>query len=100
MAALAGKPALDRGEGVGLDADEAPLPLDPALDEAGALQHLQMARHGRRADREGPSDVADRQLAPRHQALDDREPRGIGEGGEDGIERRHAGQPGFISRSC
>src|SRR5436309_819906 len=65
---------------------QAELAVDALLDQAGALQHLQMPRYRRRRDVERFGDVADGLLALGEQALDDRAPGRIGEGGKDVIE--------------
>src|SRR5215475_10250288 len=54
------------------------LRLDPDADELGVLQHLQMLRHGRSADREPACDLARRQL-PLRQHLHDASALWVGE---------------------
>jgi hypothetical protein len=62
------------------------LPLDPALDETGSLQHLQVARDRRRADGKRRRDVADAEFSPSEQSLDDSPPRRIGKRCEQPVE--------------
>src|SRR5580693_7271856 len=90
MPPLAREPALDRRQRVGAHTHEAPLPLDPALDQAGALQDLQMPRDRRSADGKGRRDVADAELARGEQPLDNGAPRRIGERRENIVEWRGA----------
>jgi hypothetical protein len=59
----------------------APLRLAALLDEAGALQHLEMLRDRRQAHVEGGRQLGDRRLSP-GQASEDRAPGWIGESRE------------------
>ena len=86
MPSLAREPTLDRRQRVRAHAHKTPLPLDPALDQTGALQDLQMPRDRRSADIKGRRDLADTELARRQQPLDDRAPRRIGKGCENIVE--------------
>jgi hypothetical protein len=86
MPSLARKPALDRRQRVGTHAHQAPLPLDPAFNQAGALQDLQMPRDRRPADRKGRRDLADAEFARGQQPLDDCAPSWISECREDIVE--------------
>src|ERR1700726_4366678 len=86
MPPLARKPALDRRQRVGTHAHKTPLPLDPALDQAGPLQNLQMPRDRGPADGKGSRDLADAELARGQQPFDDRAPGRIGERREDIVE--------------
>ena len=96
MALLAREPRAERAQRLGPRAHHAELAVDALLDQAGVLQHLQMARDRGRRDAEGLGDLADGQVAAGEQALDDRAPRRIGEGGEDVVEVGCAG----IVRVC
>src|ERR1700719_3785926 len=86
MPPLARKPALDRRQRLGAHAHKTPLPLDPALDQAGPLQYLQVPRDRRSADGKGRRDLADAELARGQQPLDNRPPGRIGERGEKVVE--------------
>src|SRR4051812_30007178 len=68
-------------ERLGLQPAGAPLRLAAADDEAGALEHLQVARDRGEAHRERLGELVDSRLAL-GQAGQDLPPRGIGEGGE------------------
>src|SRR5439155_11949967 len=72
-----------------------PLCLAAALDQARALEDLEVLGHGRKADLEGLGQFQDRSFA-RGEAREDRAPRGIREGGEGAAEAigRHA--PGAV----
>src|SRR5215831_14734908 len=63
----------------------APLRLAAALDQPGALEHLQVLGHGGEAHIEGLGDLEHRGLA-RGEAREDRAPGRVGEGGEGGAE--------------
>src|SRR5436309_9444925 len=70
---------------LGLEAARPPLRVAAARNQAGALQHLQVLGDRRLAHRERLGQLRDRRLT-RRQAGEDRPPRGIGEGREDGVE--------------
>src|SRR3954469_14924366 len=86
MPPLARQPGLDRSQRVRAHAHEAPLPLDPALDQTGSLQHLQVTRDRRRANRKRRRDLADAEFSAGEQSLDDGPPRRIGERCEQSVE--------------
>src|SRR3954454_8279149 len=69
----------------GLDPARTPLRVASARDEAGALEHAQVLRHGRQAHVEGVREIRHRLLA-RREPREDRAPRRIGEGGKRGTE--------------
>src|SRR4051812_11560478 len=58
------------------------LPVASARDKAGALQHLQMLRHGRQAHREGYGDLLHGQIAVRRQAAQDSQPGRVAKRGK------------------
>src|SRR6266849_652211 len=62
-----------------------PLRLAAALDQARALEHLEVLGHGGQTDVEGLGQFQDRGF-PRGEARKDRAARGIGEGGEGAAE--------------
>jgi hypothetical protein len=86
MAMLALKPGLDRCECIAAHAYQAPLPINAPFDEAGALEHLKMARNRGCADIKPRGDVTDRELAFRCEPLDDGAARGIRKRGKHGVE--------------
>src|SRR2546427_4754320 len=94
-------PVGDVLERIGLQPARPPLRLAAALDQARALQHLEMFRNGGKADLEGLGQFQDRGFA-RGEAREDRPPRGIGEGGKGGAEAigRHVQWNRQLSRSC
>jgi hypothetical protein len=61
------------------------LSVAAALDQPGALEHLQVTRDRGQADRERLGQLVDRRLAVREPG-EDRAARGIGEGGEREVE--------------
>src|SRR3989440_1700984 len=78
-------PVGDVLERIGLEPAGPPLRLAAALDQARALEDLEVLGHGREADLEGLGQLQDRSLA-RGEAREDRPPSGIGEGGKRGAE--------------
>lgn len=83
MAPRAGEPAFDRRKGLRPNAQESPLPRDPALDQAGLLQYSQMSRYGRHADRERLRYLAARESLRLEQPFDNGASDRVGERGED-----------------
>ena len=61
------------------------LPLAAALDQPGALEHLEVTRDRGQAHRERRGQLVDRRL-PLREPREDRAARGVGEGGEGEIE--------------
>src|SRR6266568_3151899 len=78
-------PVGDALERIGLEPAGPPLRLAAALDQARALEHLQVLGDGGKADVEGLGEFHHRDFA-RGEAREDRAPRGVGEGGEGGAE--------------
>src|SRR6266853_2253258 len=78
-------PVGDVLERIRLEPARPPLRLAAALDQAGALEDLEVLGDGRKADVEGLGQFQDRGFT-RGEAREDRAPRGIGEGGEGGAE--------------
>jgi hypothetical protein len=68
-------------QGTGAKPADAPLCVDAPLDQAGTLQHPQMARHRRQRDIERLGESADRRFTPR-ESRQDRASRRIGERSE------------------
>src|SRR5262249_19363013 len=98
MLAMMRKPALNRFQGIGAYANEAPLPLDAPLDQPGVLQHLQVPGDRLGTDGESGRDLTDAELACRQQSFDDGAPRGIGERGKEIVQlqatcERHGRHP-------
>src|SRR5262245_36581070 len=78
-------PVGDALERAGLQAAGAPLRFAAALDQARALEHLEVLGHRRQAHVEGLRDVEHRRFAG-GEAREDRAPCWVGEGGEGGAE--------------
>src|SRR5881396_2853125 len=83
--AVAFQPLGSLPQPLGLEAARPPLGVAAARNQAGALQHLQVLGDRRLAHRERLGQLGHRRLTRRH-AGEDRTPRGIGEGREDGVE--------------
>ena len=73
------------GESFGIEAAGAALGVAASLDEACLLEDFEVARDGGEADVERGGKLEDGGVAG-GEASDDRAPRGVGEGGERGIE--------------
>src|SRR5882724_1304902 len=78
VAAVVFDPVGDVFQRIGLQPARTPLRLAAALDEPGALEHLQVLGDGGQAHVEGLGDLHHRGLA-RGEAREDRSPGGIGE---------------------
>src|SRR5262245_18755769 len=79
------QPVIDGPETFWLQLARPPLGLTRARDQAGFLQHLEMARHGGKADRERLGDLVDRRVALR-EPRQDGPPGRVREGREGGGE--------------
>src|SRR5262245_21854315 len=88
MLAVMRQPALDRFEGVGPQAHEAPLSLDAPLDQPGTFQHLQVPGDRLGTDGEPRRHVADAELARRHEPFDNSPPDRIGESSKQIVQLR------------
>ncbi len=75
------------GKRLGFEAARATLGACGVRNEAGALEHLEMLGDGGLAHREGLRELGDGCFAG-GEASEDGAPRGIGEGGEGGVEPR------------
>ena len=75
------------GERLGFDATGTLLCARGVRDEPGALEHLEVLRDGGLAHRERLRELRHRCLT-RREAREDGASRGIGEGGEHGVEAR------------
>src|SRR5262249_10910453 len=83
-------PRAGLGERLRLDPARAALSVLTARDQPRALQHLQVFGDRRLADAERRRQLRHRSLSPR-QPREDRAARGIGEGGERGVEALRSG---------
>src|SRR5437667_3013290 len=94
-------PVGDVLERIGLQPAGPPLCLAAALDQARALEDLEVLGHGRKADLEGLGQFQNRGFT-RGQTREDRAARGVGESGEGGAEAigRHVRWNRQLSRSC
>src|SRR3989442_9234183 len=70
---------------LGLEAARPPLGVAAAGNQAGAVHHLRLLGSRRLAHRKRPGQLRPRRFT-RRQGGEDRAPRGIGEGGKDGVE--------------
>jgi hypothetical protein len=75
-------PAGNGPKGVGPDRIKAAVAVDPLVHETGIAQHLEVTRDRRAADRAVGGEVTCGQLSLCHQAFDNGQARGIGEGGK------------------
>ena len=78
-----GQPGLDLGQRRAGETAGPPAAVDPAGDQPGVFQNLEVARDGRLADREGPGELHHRGLAL-GQPVEDGAAGRIGQRGEDG----------------
>ena len=85
--AIALEPLRRLGQRLGFEAARAALRVGGVGDEAGALEHLEMLGDGGLAHGERLRELGHRRVAGR-EAGEDGAARGIGEGGEGGIEPR------------
>src|SRR5205085_10705823 len=85
MLAVALEPRAGLGERLRDEAARSALGVAAARDQAGLLQHLEVARDGRLRHREPRGELHHRSLAA-GEAREDRPARRIGESGEGGVE--------------
>jgi len=95
MRLVAHNPRLDSLQTLCTHADKAPLLFNFALDQPGALQHLQVSRDCGQADAESSRNVSDAELTRAEQAFDDGPPCWVGERPKDVVELLHS--PSYLT---